>query len=251
MAIIAQALSSLLAFLPRSIAILGGGIGILLFTLLSGATATAVRAAFMATLVLVSKLVYRPQLGLRLLCVTGIGMLLYSPLLLLDSLSFQLSFLATASVMTFQHTLQESRMFIAYIPNAIRELLATTIAALIGVLPLLMYTFHATSIIAPLSNILVLPVIPFAMFCVFIVGTFGFLPIIPVVFSWMGELLLRYVFVVSNVLSYIPGSLITVEWVSLSVMLAMYGVLASIGYRVLNTQLQETNPIEGRVDVIL
>jgi competence protein ComEC len=88
-------------------------------------------------------------------------MLIFNPLLLLGDIGFQLSMLSTGGLMLFD-PLIASRL--KWIPAPmIRTALSSTLAATIATLPLTVFTFGSISLVAPIANLLILPLIPWAM----------------------------------------------------------------------------------------
>jgi competence protein ComEC len=92
-------------------------------------------------------------------------MTFYDPQTLWD-LGFQLSALATASLFAFgkgtERLLMKTPLRVGWLDWA-REALTATLAAQILALPLILYQFGNLSIIAPLANVALLPVVPYAM----------------------------------------------------------------------------------------
>jgi len=92
--IIAESLIRFLSFLPRYIGGVIGIISIVLFAVLTGASATIVRASIMAILVIIGRLTGRMYDAGRALLIAGLLMVIHNPKILLFDTSFQLSFLA-------------------------------------------------------------------------------------------------------------------------------------------------------------
>jgi competence protein ComEC len=83
---------------------------------------------------------------------------------------FLLSALGTAGIIAWSSRLQarvagagSSGSFGQHLLTASGEILAPTLAALVLVLPLLLYQFGTLSVIAPLANVLLAPAVPLAM----------------------------------------------------------------------------------------
>ncbi len=135
---------------------------VLLFVVMTGASASVVRAAVMAVIGQVGMFFGRPIHPARLLSYTALIMLLQNPLILLHDLGFQLSFLATIGLVFMSKPLAQQLPFIPEI-FGLRDNLATTLAAIITTEPLLLWQFGRLSLTASFVNILVLPLIPLAM----------------------------------------------------------------------------------------
>jgi len=151
--------STLVWFVSRRKALLFAFLGIIFYTLLVGGEPPVVRAAMMATIAYTAEFLGRPKSGLIGLFITALVMLIISPLILFD-LGFQLSLLATSGILLVYPLLKERRIFNWPVFG---DNLATTLAAQIGVLPLLLVNFGNFSWLSPLINALVLPLVPLLM----------------------------------------------------------------------------------------
>lgn len=186
-AIVAESIINTLSFLPKNISFGFGALGIVLFTLASGGGASAVRAAIMVLVALFAKRFNRDYKANRILGFTVVLMLAPNPLLLVFDPSFQLSVLATIGLIFVSPILEP------YFKNitdkfGLREILSTTIATQITVLPFLIYNTGIVSLVSLPVNVLILGTIPLTMFLGFVTGIFGlvslYLSIIPAVFTY-------------------------------------------------------------------
>lgn len=132
------------------------------FVVMSGASASVVRAAIMAVIVQVGLFAGRPMSIGRLLAYTVLAMAWVNPLIVFHDLGFQLSFLATIGLVALSKPLVG---VVPWVPAklGLRDNLATTLAAITMTEPLLLWRFGRLSLVAPLVNILVVPLIPLAM----------------------------------------------------------------------------------------
>jgi len=165
---------------------------ILAFVIMSGASASVVRAALMGGLVLLSSRVGRLYAITPSLCAAAIGMLLLNPRILYWDASFQLSFLATCGVV-YIAPLVESLTEKWPSLLGVKSIIVTTMSAIVATLPFMLYQFGRLSIVAPLVNILILPLVPTTML-------FGFLTGIPGIgqgFGLIAHWLLHYMLVVT------------------------------------------------------
>jgi competence protein ComEC len=140
--------------------------GIWLYALFVGATPTVLRAAIMASLIVLASSTERQAEPWTLLLAACLGLSLWNPHILWD-LGFQLSVLATASLFAFS---QPVKRWLEHWPplrwpeaRFITDTLSATLAVQVLVLPLILYHFGNLSLIAPLANVLIVPVVPFAM----------------------------------------------------------------------------------------
>ncbi len=180
--VVAVALRRVLALLPlpRSVLIVLGGLAIVLFGMLVGGGATVVRSCLMAIIALSAELSYRKYNAGRALGFAAYLMILQNPSIVIYDPSFQLSFMATLSLILLAGPFGEwlaSERVPGWLrpPEAfgIRELVATTLATQVFVSPIIFYLMGEISIIGILVNIIVLPVIPATMLFVTIVGLGG------------------------------------------------------------------------------
>jgi competence protein ComEC len=129
------------------------------YVVLVGASPAVVRAGLMAGALLAARLGGSPAHAASALMAAVLVMLLVMPTSLWD-VGFQLSALATAGLIVFAAPL-EARL--VRWPAWIRTPVALTVAAQLATLPVLLATFEQVSLVAPLANVLVVPLIPAVM----------------------------------------------------------------------------------------
>jgi competence protein ComEC len=129
------------------------------YVLLTGASPSVVRAALMAAAVLVGRLAGSRAHATSALGLAALVMLLAAPSVLWD-VGFQLSLLATAGLIWFGASF-EARL--GGWPAWIREPVALTMAAQVTTLPVILVNFERLSLVAPIANVLVVPIVPLAM----------------------------------------------------------------------------------------
>jgi competence protein ComEC len=158
-------------------------------------------------------------------------MLWWNPLLLRYDVGFQLSFLATIGIVYFYPLLDKYfGKHLEKYPSAasfIAEILFMSLSAQIFVLPIILFNFQTLSLISPVTNILVLPILPITMLVGFlaIAISFIFQPL-AVLFSWLAYLPLRYEIFVINYFAKLKFSALTVG-LSWPWMLIWYIILVS------------------------
>jgi len=174
------------------VSIVFGIIIILLFIIMTGASSTAIRAGIMATIMLLGKMTNRKYLAGRALIIAGLLMVAYDPRVLTD-MSFQLSFIATGGVL---YLTPKVLNWFKFLPMrfGFREMVSSTVAATIAVLPILLNLTGVLSLVSLPANILILLLIPTVMFLIFITGISGFIfPIISIIFGYISYLALLYI----------------------------------------------------------
>lgn len=152
---------SLLKFLPRKISLIASGIGILAFIVMTGLASSVVRAASMGWLLLLASIWGRRiHLGATL-SLASATMVFINPFALQYDIGFQLSVVATAGLVFLGPIVQK---LFAWIPwSLVGDTLATTLSATIATLPLTTYYFGGISIVGLITNLLVVPLVPFCM----------------------------------------------------------------------------------------
>lgn len=155
--------------LPRRKAIAFVILGIILYLFISGFDAPLIRAAIMASVLFLSQETGRLVSTWRILVLTAAGMLIYNPDWLVD-IGFILSFVSTMSLMLFE---KKIRTWLSKIPEVLKEGLSTSLAAQIGVAPILFVTFGQFNILSPLINALVLWTVPYLMILGAVGGVLG------------------------------------------------------------------------------
>lgn len=211
--------------IPVSVRVWGVVGAIVLFVLFVGAPSSVVRAAIMGSIAYVANYLGRRTESLRLLLCCCALMVLINPLLLLYDVGFQLSFLSTAGVIWLLPLFER---LVSKLPGLLAESLAMTLAACVATAPLLLYQFGSLSLVAPVSNILILPLLPYIMAA----GAAGVLllaihaPLIGIIVS-ITQLACSYIFAVSRFVSGWQGIMLNWEMPFLLLM-ASYILLAGI-----------------------
>jgi len=125
--------------------------------IITGLSASVIRASLMGILPQLAQLLGRRRIGsLGLASVAGV-MTVINPYVLVHDVGFQLSFLATLGLIYVQPICAK---YLYWIPNWfwLRESLTTSIAAMIPTIPLTVGVFHAISLVNLPANVIVLPV---------------------------------------------------------------------------------------------
>lgn len=145
-------MSLLIGFLPRRRAIPIVFVGIWSYSIIAGFDAPIVRAAIMGTIAFTAQELGRLYLASRALGICAFLMLFVKPEWATD-LGFILSFVATGSLMLFEPFINRR---IRYVPSVFKEGLSTSLAAQVGVAPILYYSFGQLNLLSPLINALTL-----------------------------------------------------------------------------------------------
>ena len=203
---VARAVASIASFLPHFLSVSAGLIGIFLFAILAGASATVVRASIMAAILYFAGLTGRVYQAKIALFAAGLVMILINPKILRFDLGFQLSFLATFGILYLEPYVEK---WIKWLPEKfkIRECGRVTISAQAAVTPLLFYAFKTFSLAAVPANLLILSFVPITMFFGFLSGSLSLIHAwLAAPFSWVAYLLSSYELAVASFFANLPFS---------------------------------------------
>lgn len=220
-------------YFSRRVAIITTAIVLLSFCLLTGATSSVLRASLMGFLYLFAKCIGRRGATTNALFVAALIMLLYNPYAIYD-VGFQLSFTATLGLVMLEEPLRVIFSRLATFPEALMTAATSTLAAQVFTLPILLFQFGQISLVAPIANTLILPVVPLAMFMValtYIVEKI--VPIIGIFVSGLTQVLLDYIMLVIEFFGGFTFSALTIEGMSW-----VYLVLLYFGVFILATYLK-------------
>lgn len=140
---------------------------IVFFIIITGLQPSAIRAGIMAGFFLLAQHLGRTNSSFRTIVFAACLMLLFNPLLLKLDIGFQLSFLAMLGIIYFlpvvQFFLRKTADFLK-----LKDILCLILAAQVFVLPVLIYNFGYFSIVSLLTNLLIVPLLPFIMMLGFV-----------------------------------------------------------------------------------
>src|SRR3989344_1432931 len=186
--ILISILMSFLLFLGlwRSHAFYISIIFIWVYIILVGFPASGVRAAIMGSILLLAEILGRQNTSSRIIMLAGSLMLFQNPFLLFYDVGFQLSFLASMGIiylkpiidsfLKFSHKFKSRSQFKVILNQRLKDLsdiISVTLSAQIFTLPIIIYNFGTVSLIAPITNLLILPIVPFLMVFGFLASLFG------------------------------------------------------------------------------
>jgi len=194
--IIIKTLEKSARFLGRRASIILSVSFIIGFVIISGASSSVIRASIMGGLLLVSFIAGRLYSISPSLCAAALIMVMINPRILYWDVGFQLSFAATLGIVYLFPLFEKLTGFLSD-PFSLKTYLLTSLAAIIATLPLIVWQFQRMSLVAPLANVLVLPVVPITML-------FGFLSSLPVIgagFALIANYLLQYIISMTLLLS--------------------------------------------------
>ncbi len=189
---------------------------IFVFMLLTGFSASIVRAAIVSGLSLLAGYYGRNYKPMVLIMLSAVITLAYNPAYLWSDVGWQLSFLAFYGILIIGPLLESQLRAEKMIPKLIIE----SMSAYIITLPLIMGLFGNVSIIAPLANLIILPLVPLVMFLAFVSGMFGIAtPLAPIIGLPL-KILLVLMLGTMNFLANVPMASVTIPPTNLA--LALY-----------------------------
>ncbi len=205
-----------LGWWPRTI---GAMLAVAAYAALGGGGPAAVRAALMGGLLVLAPAVGRVYNVYTALALAAFVMSALDPLVLYDA-SFQLTMLGTLGLPLLVPTLQRwlssllRRWRNAPLTEVVTESLAVTLAAQIATLPVLALTFAQISLIAPLANLLAVPLLAPLLVLGMLIAVLGVLPVVApaaVVVGWAAWPLLWFVDTVIAVCARLPFASLAVS----------------------------------------
>ena len=223
--VVLNAIARILAFAPRSVQFGGSIFVVIFFSLVSGGASSAVRAGLMALVAVLARATHRVYLGERALAAVSLGMILWNPWTLCFDPSFQLSALATLGLILLTPLFAD---LFSRIPEKFgaREILASTCATQLMVLPFLLYQNGTLSLVALPANLFALIPVPLAMLLSFIAalagvafGSFGTIIALP------AYAILWYIVSVAHLFASLPFAAVSIPAFSAWWMFGAYTLL--------------------------
>ncbi|SDE44255.1 competence protein ComEC [Riemerella columbipharyngis] len=238
-AIIFEAFLFLLSrFVSRKTSVVMSLILIWFFAVFIGAGSSSVRACLMLSVYAVYQIIQRKQDVLHSLSLAALGILVVSPQQLFD-LGFQLSFAAVLGVYWFNRPIKKRfsfsknrfhRFFISVV--------ALTISAQLGTMPIVLYYFHQYSLIAIVTNIVIIPfaqiIIMFSFVAAILIGlNMGFY-VLFYIYDWCIGFMLKGIHFFAN----IPGAYHSEISMTLLECLSLFVVVYVLRFLILNQSLK-------------
>lgn len=220
--IIAEAILRTLSFLPQVFSVSLGAVSIVFFAIMTGAGATIVRASIMAILALIARSTGNSYNITRALVFSGALMVLHNPYILYFDISFQLSFMATVGLIYLSPVFKQ---YFKWLPEklGLQDIASATIATQVFVLPFILFKMGTLSIIAPITNMIVLPLIPMTMFFGFMTGILSFVSkILATPFAFVSHILLSFEIKVVEIFSRLPFSVVEMQNFNILFVIVIY-----------------------------
>jgi competence protein ComEC len=239
-----------------------GAVALLIFVGIAGASATAIRAALMALLALYARATGRSYAAGRALLFVILLMLVWNPLYLVFDPGFGLSVAATAGLIWLAPIIEARwNRFLRVMPSAAQSLdgakrsqesvpstefwqnaVATTLAAQIAVLPLLLYDTGNLSLVAVPANLIIMPFVPLAMSFSALAGFAGMLfgslaPLLGIALAFPAYLANAYLLFIAQGSAALPLAAFTLPLFPFWLVVLAYTALIYWLYRVNRVRL--------------
>jgi len=193
------------SFLPKIWRLIITGNFLLIFIIFVGGGSSIIRAGIMGGIGLLVVHFGRQKDALFLLSLASFLMIIFQPLILVFDVSFQLSAAGVLGMYFFTDFFK--KLFEKFFKNIfLIEILAATISAQIGVMPIILKTFGNISIVAPIANLVVEPIIPVAMLFSFLAIFFGYFSVfLGKIFGFVAHQFLSFLLFFIEKINQIPG----------------------------------------------
>jgi len=209
-----------------------------LYVVMTGFPASGIRAGIMGSIFLMSQVFGRQNTSTRTIVVAAALMLLQNPLLLVYDVGFQLSFLAAMGIIHVKPLFDVllKKVFHGQATH-LSNIVTVTLAAQALTIPIMVFNFGTISLIAPLTNILIVPVMYFIMLFGFLAAVAGMAAnMLGIIFSVPAWILISYFLKVMD-LFYQPWAVVQWQNISWAWLAIYYVILLAIVWR-LNKKLQ-------------
>ncbi len=203
--------------------------GVWAFTLLTGASASVLRAAWMFSLYILGRALFRNSSVWNTLACSAFVLLWIDPDYLFDA-GFQLSYAAVAGMVFFYPLLYKRIPPLPRLVDQAVQVLLVGVAAQLGTLPMSLFYFHQFPVYFWLAGWVVV-----LGGAVFLWGG-ALLVVLDSLWPWAavmtGKLLYGVVWIMNtsvNAIQYLPGSVLDGIWLPAWAAWTLYGVLALVG----------------------
>jgi competence protein ComEC len=226
--------------LASSLWLIGG------FLVVTGASASIVRASLVSVLSLLAAFYGRRFHPLALILIAAGATAAYDPKFLTD-LGWLLSFLAFFGILVLAPAI-EARL--GHPKRVVARLFIESFAAQLLTIPLILYFFSQLSIVSPITNLLILPMVPLAMGLSFVAGLAGMLlPAFAGWFAWPAATLLSFMINLINAFAALPFAGRQYQ-ISLGAMLAMYALIAALTLALTRATRSRADSVKPQSDII-
>jgi len=219
---------ALFSFLGRKLKVVFSVLFVVFFMFLAGASASVVRASLMGIISMLALFLGRKNFIQIAIFASMFFMTFINPEIVVSDVGFQLSFLATLSLIYLMPVLQKT---CEKIPEffGIRDIFLATIASQFFTLPVILMNFNRVSIIAPIANIFILPLIPAVMLFSFVAFVLGVIYVpLGVVFGLICVAISKFIFLLAENFAKLEFSYFDLYVTSKTVFILLFAVIVYV-----------------------
>lgn len=211
---------------------------IIIFMLVSGVSASVVRAAIMGIVIVLADILAKKSNVYASICISALIILIYNPLTIFDT-GFILSFGGTLGIVLLyekiKNTLQEKLKVKNKILIYIVDTLSVTLSSQIILLPMMVYYFNSISLVSVFVNLLVAPISGILTILGFLVYILGLVSIkLAQNLSYSTFVLIRLIINIANIFSRFKYASILVTTPKLIWIIGYYLCIYKIFYKFKN-----------------
>ncbi len=177
-------------------------VAVYIFTFLTGATPSAIRAAIMFTSFIVAKSALRENDGFTALCFSAMVLAVINPYVIYD-LGFILSFLSVLGIQVF--SIYFKNMF-NFLPEKMSDSISVTISAQLMTMPVVINMFGYVSTYSIFANVVVSSFFIWILYACFIFIAVSFIPGLNILVSKVCSIGLTVIAAVANFFARLPYS---------------------------------------------
>ena len=216
------------------------------YVFITGLSVSVIRAAIMLSLVSIGNILNKKGLTYNTLAVAAFFILIFNPLYLFD-VGFQLSFAAVISILFFQPKFSKLYSPKTKVVDYIWSLFTVSLAAQLGVFPLVLYYFGAFPTYFFITNLLVLPFIAIIIYSAVLLTFFslfsflnlGFLHVISNMIAVFMQFLIKAVLNIVYFFESMPMSVLEGYDISVLQVFLMFGIVVFLSLYMLRKQAEQ------------
>ena len=187
-----------------------------LYIILTGFSASGIRAGIMGSIFIVAGALGRQNTSSRTIVLAASIMLMQNPLLLIYDIGFQLSFMASLGIIYLKPLVDRLvEIIFKSKTNKILDIISVTASAQVFTMPLMIYSFGVVPLMSPVTNILILPIMPMILSFGFISAILGAISkFLGLIFSLPCWILISYFLKVMDIFSqpWMAKTIANVSW---------------------------------------
>jgi ComEC/Rec2-related protein len=202
---------------------------IVAFILLSGAPTSILRAGVMSAAILIAQAIGRPSRSINILVLAAGLLAVFQPKIIFD-IGFELSLAATYGLIRLGPVIEFALRF-SRLPKPVIAVVSETLAATLLTTPIIIAYFERLSIISPIANLLVVPLLPLVMGLGLVAAVVIFIwPLAGRLLALLTWPILQWIIGLSTVIS-------RQSFASTNVVLPIWGIITLIAVMVIGLEL--------------